>query len=51
MFKIRYDTPKALTVTVFHGSPRKGNTYHATKVFMDEFAKHENVQTRNMLIA
>jgi thymidylate kinase len=37
------DTPKTVTVTVFHGSPRKGNTYHATKIFMDELSKHENV--------
>jgi len=25
-----------MNVVVFHGSPRRGNTYHATKVFTDE---------------
>jgi multimeric flavodoxin WrbA len=38
------DTPRTLTITVFHGSPRKGNTYHAAKIFMDELAKHDNVR-------
>ena len=28
-----------MKVAVFHGSPRKGNTYHATKIFMDELSK------------
>ncbi|MCL2572732.1 MAG: NAD(P)H-dependent oxidoreductase [Defluviitaleaceae bacterium] len=28
-----------MKITVFHGSPRKGNTYHATKIFMDELQK------------
>ena len=28
-----------MDITVFHGSPRKGNTYRATKIFMDELAK------------
>ena len=37
------DTPKTVTITVFHGSPRKGNTYNATKIFMDELSKYENV--------
>jgi multimeric flavodoxin WrbA len=27
-----------MKVTVFHGSPRKGNTYFATKIFMDELS-------------
>ena len=27
-----------MKVAVFHGSPRKGNTYHATKIFMDELS-------------
>jgi multimeric flavodoxin WrbA len=27
-----------MKVVVFHGSPRKGNTYHATKIFMDELS-------------
>ena len=33
-----------MTVAVFHGSPRKGNTYTATKIFMDELSKLGNVQ-------
>lgn len=32
-----------LKVAVFHGSPRKGNTYIATRIFLDELAKHEDV--------
>ncbi|MCL2368174.1 MAG: NAD(P)H-dependent oxidoreductase [Oscillospiraceae bacterium] len=28
-----------MKVTAFHGSPRKGNTYRATQMFMDELAK------------
>jgi len=28
-----------MNITVFHGSPRKGNTYHATNIFMDELRK------------
>ena len=28
-----------MKVTVFHGSPRKGNTYTATHIFLDELAK------------
>ena len=28
-----------MKVAVFHGSPRKGNTYHATKIFLDELTK------------
>ena len=33
-----------MKVAVFHGSPRKGNTYKATKIFMDELAKFADVQ-------
>lgn len=33
-----------MRITVFHGSPRKGNTYFATNIFMEELAKHGNVQ-------
>jgi multimeric flavodoxin WrbA len=33
-----------MKVTVFHGSPRKGNTYKATKIFMEEMAKLGDVQ-------
>ena len=33
----------SMRVAVFHGSPRKGNTYSATKVFMDELSKSGNV--------
>jgi len=33
-----------MKVTVFHGSPRKGNTYRATKIFMDEMSKFGGVE-------
>ena len=33
-----------MNIAVFHGSPRKGNTYRATKIFMDELSKRGNVQ-------
>ena len=33
-----------MNIAVFHGSPRKGNTYKATKIFMDELLKCGNVQ-------
>ena len=32
-----------MTVAVFHGSPRKGNTHTATKIFMDELRKFSDV--------
>jgi multimeric flavodoxin WrbA len=32
-----------MKTVVFHGSPRKGNTYFATKVFMDELSKSGDV--------
>lgn len=32
-----------MKVAVFHGSPRKGNTYAATKIFLGELAKHADV--------
>jgi len=32
-----------MKVAVFHGSPRKGNTYLATKIFMDELLKSGDV--------
>lgn len=32
-----------MKVAVFHGSPRKGNTYYATAIFMDELAKNGDV--------
>ena len=32
-----------MEIAVFHGSPRKGNTYTATKIFMDELSKHADV--------
>lgn len=28
-----------MKIAVFHGSPRKGNTYHATRLFMDALAQ------------
>lgn len=39
-----------MTIAVFHGSPRKGNTYHATKLFMDELSKCGNVQYREFFL-
>jgi multimeric flavodoxin WrbA len=33
-----------MRVAVFHGSPRKGNTYIATKIFMDELSKHGDIE-------
>jgi len=33
-----------MTVAVFHGSPRKGNTYFATKIFMEELSNCGDVQ-------
>ena len=32
-----------MRVAVFHGSPKKGNTYRATKIFMDEMSKSDEV--------
>jgi multimeric flavodoxin WrbA len=32
-----------MNIAVFHGSPRKGNTHKATKIFMDEMAKQGDV--------
>ena len=32
-----------MTVAVFHGSPRRGNTYAATRIFMDELLKQGEV--------
>lgn len=33
-----------MKIAVFHGSPRKGNTYKATKIFLDELTKYGDVQ-------
>ncbi len=33
-----------MKIAVFHGSPRKGNTYKATKIFLDELTKYRDVQ-------
>ena len=33
-----------MTIILFHGSPRKGNTYKATKIFMDELLRCGDVQ-------
>ena len=33
-----------MNIAVFHGSPRRGNTYRATKIFMDELSKHGSIQ-------
>lgn len=32
-----------MKITVFHGSPRKGNTYFATNIFMNELSKYGDV--------
>lgn len=32
-----------MKVVVFHGSPRKGNTYKATEIFMNELSNCGNV--------
>ena len=34
-----------MKVVVFHGSPRKGNTYHAAKIFLDELSTCGEVST------
>lgn len=34
---------KTMTVAVFHGSPRKGNTYKATNIFLNELINDHNV--------
>ena len=33
-----------MKIAVFHGSPRKGNTYKATGFFMDELSKRQGVE-------
>jgi len=33
-----------MKIVVFHGSPRKGNTYLATKIFMDELSKYGDAE-------
>ena len=33
-----------MNLAVFHGSPRKGNTYRATGIFLDELKKQEDVK-------
>lgn len=35
-----------MKAVVFHGSPRKGNTYIATKIFLDELMKNDDVEFR-----
>lgn len=32
-----------MTIAVFHGSPRKGNTYNAAKIFLDELSKRGDI--------
>ena len=32
-----------MNIVVFHGSPHKGNTYHATKIFTEQLQKQDNV--------
>ena len=33
-----------MTIAVFHGSPRKGNTYFAARIFMDGLSKNDGVR-------
>ena len=33
-----------MKIVVFHGSPRRGNTYKATSIFMDALSRHSDVQ-------
>jgi len=33
-----------MKIAIFHGSPRKGNTYLATKIFLDELTKSGDIQ-------
>ena len=33
-----------MNITVFHGSPRKGNTYRATRIFLDELLRCGDIQ-------
>lgn len=33
-----------MTIAIFHGSPRKGNTYKATRIFLDEMSTCGDVQ-------
>ena len=40
----------ALSVAVFHGSPRKGNTYFATGIFMDELSKRGEVEVQEFFL-
>ena len=39
-----------MRVVVFHGSPRKGNTYFATKIFMDELSKCSDIDFREFFL-
>ena len=39
-----------MNVAVFHGSPRKGNTYKATSVFMEEMEKHGDVNVTEFFL-
>lgn len=37
--KYSYEGRNDMKAVVFYGSPRKGNTYTATKIFMDEMSQ------------
>ena len=39
-----------MKITVFHGSPRKGNTYQATRIFMDELSQRQDVQVTEFFL-
>lgn len=39
-----------MTIAVFYGSPRKGNTYRATTIFLDELSQREEVQYKEFFL-
>ena len=39
-----------MTIAVFHGSPRKGNTYKATAVFLDQLSKQGDVRVSEFFL-
>ena len=39
-----------MNITVFHGSPRKGNTYKATTLFIDAVKKHGDVNVTEFFL-
>ncbi|MCL2811438.1 MAG: NAD(P)H-dependent oxidoreductase [Clostridia bacterium] len=39
-----------MKLAVFHGSPRKGNTYKATQIFLDQINKHGETQIADFFL-